>query len=303
MGIFSKNVNCRKGYKKFKDRCIKKNTPAQPGAMCLLDGKTFCSGDKSMKPMIARAGGKTQLVPTIMKKAPVHDVYVEPFVGGGAMFLRKPKAKKNVINDKDSDVITVYKSFQNGSGFSKCDLTPSKKRFDKIKAKTNKSACDVAYLNKLSFGSSMKSFALGKFMGKNPTGTYKKRFPVGRNDIGIKYQKAHGEDYKEKMKNTVVTSQGFEKVMKKYDSKKTLHYLDPPYVGTEKIYKENDAVSPEKVCDLAKKMKGKVIISYNDHPAVRKACKGMKISKVNTRYSFSGASNNKGAKEVLITNY
>lgn len=91
--------------------------------------------------------------------------------------------------------------------------------------------------------------------------------------------------------------------MQSYDSSKTFHYLDPPYFGTEKIYKENKDISPERVCNVAKKMKGKVMISYNDHPNVRRACKGLNIKKVNTRYTLSSNSNNKKANEVLITNY
>lgn len=124
-----------------------------------------------------------------------------------------------------------------------------------------------------------------------------------RKDYGIKYQQAHKDDYKEKLKNTTILNKDFESVMKKYDSKDTFHYLDPPYVGTEKVYKENKNISPERVCNVAKKMKGDVMISYNSHPQVRKACKGLKISKIDTRYTLSADSNNKKSNELLITNY
>lgn len=253
--------------------------------------------------MIARAGGKSQIAHQIISKAPPHKKYVEPFVGGGAVFLKKPLAEKSVINDKDKDVIKVFKAFKDGKGFNSCNMKPSKQKFDKAKKKKNKSACDVAYLNKLSFGSGMTTFALGKFMGKTPTGTYKKRFPTNKKDLGITYQKAHAKDYKEKLKNTTVINQDFAKVMQSHDSKDTFHYLDPPYVGSEKVYKENDSVSPEKVCKVAKKMKGKVMISYNDHPRVRKACKGMHMKRIQTRYTLSAKTNNQKAKELLITNY
>ncbi len=99
-----------------------------------------------------------------------------------------------------------------------------------------------------------------------------------------------------------MTAQDFEKVMKDNDSKDTFHYLDPPYVGSEKVYKENDSVSPERVCAVAKKMKGKVMISYNENPQVRKSCKGMHFSKINTKHRLSSDSEKVG-REVLITNY
>jgi DNA adenine methylase len=268
---------------------------------CKINGKEFCKEtDKPLKPMIARAGGKTQLVPKIMKKAPEHNTYVEPFVGGGAVFLRKPLAQRSIINDKDGDVIKVFKSFKNGQGFNKCNMMPSKKRFNQLVNKGNKSACDVAYLNKLSFGSGMKHYALSK-AGKRDT--YSKRYKRS-NNIGIKYQQAHSDDYKEKLKNTIIKNDDFAKVMKAHDGKLTFHYLDPPYVGSEKVYKENKNISPERVCQVAKSMKGKVMISYNDHPSVRKACKGMHFSKITTQYSLNSLSDNRHKnKEVMITNY
>jgi len=268
---------------------------------CIIDGKQFCKiGDKPLRPPIARAGGKSQIADKIINKIPKHQTYTEPFVGGGAVFLKKPLAKKNVINDKDKDVATVFKSFKQGSGFNRCDMTPSKEKFDRIKNKSNKTACDIAYLNKLSFGSGMNSFALGKIPGYKNEG-FKRRFPK-RKDLGIKYQKAHQKDYKNKLKNTSIVNQDFKKVMEKNDSKNTLHYLDPPYYGSDGVYKER-GVTPKEVCEVVKKMKGKVILSYNDHPKVRKACKGLKFKKVDTKYTLSSNSNNKKAKEVLISNY
>lgn len=275
---------CKDGFIEHHGKCVRRT--------CDLDGKNFCKvGDKPLKPPIARAGGKTQLAPKIINNAPRHKTYVEPFVGGGAVYLKKPLAQRNVINDKDKDVATVFKSLKQGKGFKKCDMTPSKERFERIKKKKNKSACDVAYLNKLSFGSGMKTFATKKYKGK------------GHKETGVTYQNAHAEDYKEKLKSTTILNQDFARVMETYDSSSTFHYLDPPYVGTEKVYKENKDISPERVCKVAKKMKGKVMISYNDHPEVRKHCKGLKISKTNTRYTLSSNDNNKQAKEVLITNF
>jgi len=205
------------------------------------------------------------------------------------VFLKKPLAKKNYINDKDKDVIAVYKSFKNKVGFQKCDMTPSRNKFNKIKNKTKKSACDVAYLNKLSFGSN----------GTNYGG--EKKYHHKSKTVGVKYQNTHKDDYKEKLKNTQITSQDFKQVMKKADSKKTVHFLDPPYFGADKMYKER-GVTPKEVCDTAKKMKGQVIITYNNHPEVRKACKGLKMQKISSRYTLGANSNNTKSKELLITN-
>jgi|GEM_PF-4380476 len=84
-----KKEKCKVGFKRIGDRCIKrdkipKNTPSKPETMCLLDGKSFCNpNDKPLRPIIARAGGKSQLAPRIIKTMKPHDIYNEPFVGGG----------------------------------------------------------------------------------------------------------------------------------------------------------------------------------------------------------------------------
>lgn len=217
-----------------------------------------------------------------------HEVYNEPFVGGGAVFLKKPLAKKNYINDKDTDVIAVYKAFKNKVGFQKCDMTPSKTQFDRIKEKSNKSACDVAYLNKLSFGASGTSYG------------GEKKYHHKSKDVGITYQKAHKEDYKEKLKNTTITSQDFRKAIAKTKNIKSgVTFMDPPYFGSDKMYKER-GVTPQEVCDVAKKMKGQVLITYNDVPEVRKSCKGLRMEKISSRYTLGSDSNNKKSKELLI---
>ena len=167
-------------------------------------------------------------------------------------------------------------------------MNPSKSKFDRIKAKSKKSVCDIAYLSKFSFGSQNKNF-------------YNKTFK-GRKDVGVKYQNAHKEDYKEKLKNTTITNEDFAKVMKMYDSPSTFFYADPPYVVGGNAYKVH-GVTPKEVCDVAKKMEGKVLISYDNRPEVRTACKGLKMKTVSTRYTLPSDSNNMKTKELLLANY
>ena len=218
MGWFSSSKKCKAGFHKKGDRCFKTNSEMKRESNlskkeCKLDGKDFCKqGDRSLKPMISRPGGKSQLADKIIKKAPPHKTYVEPFVGGGAVYLKKPLAEKNVINDKDKEVVAVFKSFKNGRGFNKCNNTPSKNKFERLKNKKNKSACDVAFINKLSFGGKNMNYAVSKTGGKRST--FKKRFPK-RADLGIKYQKEHLEDYKEKLKNAKCELVSLEEEIKK----------------------------------------------------------------------------------------
>lgn len=69
------------------------------------------------KPFLKWAGGKTQLLPVIHRHLPTQlkereFVYVEPFIGGGAMLFAMlssyPTLKKAIINDINGDLINCY---------------------------------------------------------------------------------------------------------------------------------------------------------------------------------------------------
>lgn len=75
--------------------------------------------EKSAKPFLKWAGGKTQLINDIEKSLPVELInskftYIEPFVGSGAvlfwMLNNFPTLEKAVINDINEDLINTYKT-------------------------------------------------------------------------------------------------------------------------------------------------------------------------------------------------
>ena len=62
----------------------------------------------SVKPYLKWAGGKRQLLPEIRKYIPASfDLYVEPFVGAGAV-LFDLQPKRAVINDANRQLIMTY---------------------------------------------------------------------------------------------------------------------------------------------------------------------------------------------------
>ena len=80
-----------------------------------MNSKTY---NTSAKPFVKWVGGKTQLLDDIKRSLPSgfrqkETVYVEPFVGGGAVLFwilqQYPNIKKAVINDINPHLITTYK--------------------------------------------------------------------------------------------------------------------------------------------------------------------------------------------------
>jgi DNA adenine methylase len=66
---------------------------------------------KEARPFVKSAGGKTQLLDELRKNVPTHfDVYLEPFVGGGALFfdLRGRGLRSAVLGDASDLLINAY---------------------------------------------------------------------------------------------------------------------------------------------------------------------------------------------------
>ena len=77
-----------------------------------------------MNPIIKWAGGKEKELLYIKESLPKNiDRYIEPFVGGGAVYFGL-EIKKSVINDKSEELINLYKCIQSND----------KEFFDKLKS-------------------------------------------------------------------------------------------------------------------------------------------------------------------------
>jgi len=208
--------------------------------------------------------------------------------GGGSIFFGKHLAEKNIVNDKDSELMRFYRHLRDSfcSTIQRCNLPRNAKEFEKAVSQKAKSSCAYFGVNKRSYGCKMGQ---PNFV-PNPGNTGKQL----KNSCG---------KYSDKLKKAKILNEDFKSVVKRFDSKSTFHYLDPPYVDTWGY--GQGPVNPEDVCSLAKSAKGKVILSYNDHPRVRKACKGLNFKKVQTTYEMqkSQTGQSKKVKELLISNF
>lgn len=60
------------------------------------------------KPFLKWAGGKTQLIPQLLKYIPEHfSRYIEPFVGAGALFFYMNHSR-SIISDLNEDLMITY---------------------------------------------------------------------------------------------------------------------------------------------------------------------------------------------------
>ena len=251
----------------------------------------------SLPPPLRWVGGKTRLKNKIISKIPEHKTYIEPFVGGGSVFFKKPLAEKNVINDKNKELIGFYRKLRDGNcrKLQKCDLPNNEKEFKKANV-NKKSVCGFLGINKRSYSGYMDNPKFHIVRGKNCNGGSCEK-------SNLHSVKKDCTKYQQKLNKTKILNQDYRTVVKNHANKDSFTYLDPPYVDAVDYGEEK--VEVEDVCNLAKSTKGKVMVSYNDHPKVRKACRGLKIKKVDTSYTLqkSITGEHKKVKELLMTNY
>jgi len=262
---------------------------------------------KEIKPFFCRVGNKTPLRHAISKFFPSDfNTYVEPFVGGGAIFFRNNwDNKKVVLNDLDKELMDGYRLLKKGvngniekynhRGFEERTKTRAgtsqvgggMEALKKIYASTGGDDLHklVRYLLKTcnTFG--------GKAMGK----LYKGNNP---------YPKLKNLDkYKEKLKNATLLSSDYKAVMRKYDSPSTLFYLDPPYEKSDNLYKHDDrGMNYEDMAQFLSGIKGKFILSMNDSSQVRTIFNKFKMSGL-TLAGHPTAPIGVGRKELLIRNF
>lgn len=108
----------------------------------------------------------------------------------------------------------------------------------------------------------------------------------------------------DRLARVVIENQDFEKIIKTYDRKEALFYLDPPYYDAEKYYPDRfNPEDHERLRNVLSTIKGKFIVSYNDISAIRDLYNGYKIVDVDRPDNLVAKKESRRYKEVIIKNY
>jgi len=103
-----------------------------------------------------------------------------------------------------------------------------------------------------------------------------------------------------------IENRPYEDVINRFDKPNTFFYLDPPYYGNEKEYGEGIFYREdfEKLREMLANIKGKFLLSINDHPKTREIFKGFRISRERMIYTAGHTqAEHKPVTELLISNY
>ncbi|MHA6717883.1 DNA adenine methylase [Sphingomonas sp. RS6] len=254
-------------------------------------------------PAAGYIGGKRNLAGRIVRIIDQldHQLYAEPFVGMGGIFLRRRRRPKaEVINDVSGDVATFFRVLQEHYPYLIDMLrfrVASRAEFERLKAMPPERLTDLQraarflYLQRLAFGGRVN----GRTFGVDTT--QGARFNIAKLEPVL-------ADIHERLAGVVIEQLSYTAFIDRYDRAGGLFYLDPPYWGCETDYGQ-DVFAREDFERMAAQLagiKGRFLLSLNDTPGVREVFGSFRMAEVETTYTV-GKGNASKAGELLIANF
>jgi DNA adenine methylase len=254
------------------------------------------------KPILKWAGGKTQLLPALARYIPnKFNRYIEPFVGGGALFFSL-RPRNSVLADSNPELINLYKSvsenvegvieelkqfknteemFYEVRGWNLDELTPSL-----IAART-------IYLNRTCFNGLYRVNKKGQF--NTPFGRYKN--PKILDEDRLRFAASN-------LKNAKMLVADFRQVLGDEARTGDFIFLDPPYIPvseysdfkryTSKQFTEDDHRSLAQEATRLRGIGCHVVLTNSNHPLVHDLYSDFDIEVIATKRNM----NSNGAKRV-----
>jgi DNA adenine methylase len=272
--------------------------------------------DEKIHPFLKWAGGKARLASSIVSLVPrSYRKYIEPFVGGGAIFFATCPVSA-VLSDSNDELINCYEVVRNScselvdslkslSGMKYCAESYYSLRSQKIPSSDKiKRAARLIYLNRTSFNGLYRVNRKGDY--NTPFGSYRTLSLPARESL---FKANHV------LQNASLRTGDFEDVLLKNAERGDFVYLDPPYPPVGKYSDFNrytmNFFQPEDHARLARTIKEldeigcKFILSNAEHPLIRELYNESKfrILKVSApRFINCKGNKRRNVPELLITN-
>ncbi|XCA04488.1 DNA adenine methylase [Sphingobium sp. SJ10-10] len=255
-----------------------------------------------VRPVAPYIGGKRNLAKRVIAQINTipHHTYAEVFVGMGGIFLRRDlRPRVEVINDWSEDVSTFFRVLQYHY-VAFLDMIrfqiASRAGFEKLLRMEPSSLTDLQrsarflYIQRLAFG--------GKVAGRSFGVT-----PLNPSRFDLTKLVPMLEALHERLAPVTIERLRWQDFLSRYDRPGTLFYLDPPYFNNEGDYGAGMFGQAEfaEMADRLAGLKGRFLLSLNDHPTVRKLFARFDIEEVETTYTISEKAGGQPARELIIS--
>lgn len=252
-----------------------------------------------VSPLVPWIGGKRRLAKHLLPMFPEHSCYVEPFCGAAALYFLKDPVDSEVLNDINGDLVSLYRVVKNHPEEFirqfKYSLS-SRQLFNWLNETPVEPLTDIQraarfyYLQKLGFGGKVD----GRTFGTGTTCPPRMNYMRIEEDLSIAHLR---------LSRTYIEHLEWSECIRRYDRPHTLFYCDPPYWGTEGYGVGFSLDQYDVMAGLAKSIEGRMVISVNDIPEMRKAFDGLNIETVGITYTIGGGGKSKPKNELIIKNF
>ncbi len=212
------------------------------------------------------------------------------------LFERNP-AKIEVLNDTHGELVRLYRVVANHLDefvrHFRWSLT-SREMYRWAQLQNVETLTDIQraarfyYLQKLSFGGKLE----GQTLGVGPSSARRINLLRLEQDLSDAHLRLQG---------VVVEQLTWQRCIEKYDRAGTLFLLDPPYWQTAGYGSEFPIEQYQQLADVMSSIKGRAILTINDHPKMRALFGRFECQEVPIRYTIGGGSG-VNRTELIYTN-
>lgn len=263
--------------------------------------------DNTIKTPISYYGGKQNLVTTILPLMPKHTTYIEPFVGGGAIFWSKKPSEVEIINDYNRELINFYECVQN-------EFVELEKMVRiSLHSRSIHADATVIYNNPHMFDKLKRAWAVWVLAAQSfssmldGTWGYDKLKGTTSQKIANK-REGFTEDLAIRIQNVQIENTDALRIIESRDYKDAFTYCDPPYFNSDcghyDGYSKEDF---ENLLKLLSRVKGKFLMSSYPSDILTEYTKqnGWYTKNIEQKVSVANGTGKPGKKkiEVLTANY
>lgn len=238
-------------------------------------------------------GGKSRLAPRLFELFDWdHTTYVEPFAGAAAMlFLRPQPARAEVINDINGELVNLYRVVKHHLDELVRQFRwqlVAREEFARLQSSPPETLTDIQraarffYLQKTCFGGRVTSQTFGVSAARPP------RINLLRIEEDL--STAHL-----RLARVTIEQMPWVDCMARYDRPGTFFFCDPPYWQTEGYGVPFGLEQYEALAATMRRLKGRALLTINDHPDMRQVFSGFRIERLETRYTIGAKAATKRA--------
>lgn len=260
------------------------------------------------RPILKWAGGKSQLVPTLLSEIPSkYGRYVEPFFGGGALFFSLAPGRA-LIADRNGELVNLYKVVRDSASRLEGALARmknSEEEFYRIRGLDWEildpvdAAARTIFLNKTCYNGLYRVNRKGQF--NTPFGRYSNPTILDSQNLALASRA---------LSSATIVQGDYLEVLKGHAVPGDLIFLDPPYLPVSKYsdfkrytkeqFSEDDHIALAQEVERLSELGCYVLLTNSNHPLVHRLYGHHRLEVCATKRSISSNASTRTGEDVLV---